>query len=246
MTAKRSFTIILNCILIFFTLSSYAQQNVKSGSLQITAVNNEPIYSEITGPQYFKENVQGNIILSNLLPGEYHVKIYSLAKNGIRNLIANQIISLNSGKRTIASIMRNHVSYSTVFDDNSQSICVNTHSNVGQNNPPPFSHNQPLNHHGQQMNEKDFNKLYKTVEEAFPDKNKLNAISAAADYSMFSTYQIRQIMKLFSFDEGKLQCAKTMAFKTSDKHNLYSLAEEFSFSATKEKYFNFIKNNVHN
>ena len=214
-----------------FALSANAQQSVKSGSLQIINSGNEAVRAEIAGPQFFNETFAGNIILSNLMPGEYSVKVYSLQARGKQSSIVNQTILVRQGQRAIITVSRNRVSTQTVHDENSQYICVNI--SVPQN--PPHSPN------AQRMNDREFNQLYNSVEKATFDDNKLKIVSAAADHSMFSTSQIRQIMKLFTFDDGKLDCAKIMSKNAADRQNLYSLADEFTFSASKEKYLDYLK-----
>ena len=215
-----------------FSLPANAQQGIKSGSLQIIDSSNETVLAEITGPQFFNEMFAGNIILSNLMPGEYTVRIYSLQARGRQSSIVNQAILVKQGQRTIITISRNRVSTKTIYDENSQYIYMNIVA-VPQN-PPYFSIDQ-------RMSEREFNQLYNSVEKAIFDNNKFKIVDAAADHSMFCTSQIRQIMKLFSFEDGKLDCAKTMSKNATDRQNLYSLADEFTFSATKEKYLDYLK-----
>ena len=224
------------CCLFMFFLPANAQQSVKSGSLQIINPVNETVQVEITGPQFFNETFAGNIILSNLMPGEYTVKVYSSQVRGRQNSIVNQAIFINQGQRTIITVSRNRVSVQTVYDENSQYICMNIHPNViaVPQNSPHFSDVQ-------RMNEREFNQLYNSVEKAISDNNKFKIVSAATDHSMFSTSQIRQIMKLFTFEDGKLDCAKIMSKNATDRQNLYSLADEFTFSATKDKYLDYLK-----
>ena len=235
MKTKFFIPALVSCIFMF-ALSANAQQSVKSGSLQIINSGNETIRAEIVGPQFFNETFAGNIILSNLMPGEYSVKVYSPQVRGRQNSIVNQTIPVRQGQRTIITVSRSRVSTQTVHDENSQYICMNI-----QPNTVSVSQNPPHSSNAQRMNDREFNQLHNSVEKATFDENKLKIVSAAADRSMFSISQIRQIMKLFTFEDGKLDCAKIMSNNATDRQNLYSLADEFTFSATKEKYLDYLK-----
>jgi len=241
MKTKIFIAALVSCIFMF-ALPANAQQSIKSGSLQIVNSNNESVQAEISGPQSFNETFSGNIILSNLMPGEYLVTVYSM-QGRRQNTIVNQVMQVRQGQRTIATVARNRVSTQFVYDQNSQFIYTNTHTNVPPNvvvvpqTPPHSSHSSNV----QQMSLRDFNQFYATVEKAISDDNRLKIVSAAADYSMFSTSQIRQIVKLFTFEDGKLDCAKKMSVNATDRQNLHLIVNEFTFSATKDKYLDYLK-----
>ncbi len=57
----------------------------------------------------------------------------------------------------------------------------------------------------------------------------------------FTTMQIKEIVKLFSFDDARLDIAMFAWEFTTDKDNYYLVAEEFSFSSTKEKLMKFLE-----
>ena len=240
MNKKIYLAALVSCIFIF-ALPANAQQR-QSGSLQIINSNNESVQAEISGPQSFNETFSGNIILSNLMPGEYLVTVYSM-QGRRQNTIVNQVMQVIQGQRTIATITINLVSTQFVHDQNSQLIYTNMHTNVPPNvvvvpqTPPHSSHSSNT----QQMNQRDFNQFYNSVEKAAFDSNKLKIVSAATDYSMFSISQIRQIVKLFTFEDGKLDCAKKMSANATDRQHLHLVADEFTFSVTKDKYLDYLK-----
>ena len=257
MNTKHFFATLLICVMIPF--SSFAQQSVKSGSIQITIFGNEQIKTEITGPYSFQEVAIGNIILSNLLPGEYFVRSYSIGRHDRNPEYINQTVVVNEGYRAIVDVSKGRIATKTMRDENSRFICLNAHPTYdphGHANYPPTTIYPPTNHPTTnyptnypttpQMSEREFNKFYSTVKQASTDKNKLGLITVAIEYSSFNIGQIKQLMELFSFEEGKLDCAKIMVANATDMQNVYSLADVFSFSATKDKFFDFLKNNEQN
>ena len=248
MRTSTFITVLASCIFLF-SMPATAQQAMQSGSLQIIVSTAEDIQLEVTGPQSFFEIISENIILSNLLPGEYSVRLYPIQRRGNPTYLVNQFFSVKQGQRTIINVARNRVSTQIVYDENSQYIYTNifptnpvgkpvVHNPIPQN--PPHGHG---NNHGnlQHMSDRDFDQLYNSVKKAITDKSKLQVVETAAKYSLFTTRQIKQIVKLFSFDDGKLDCAKTMSDNASDRQNLYSVADEFTFSTTKDKYLDYLK-----
>ena len=233
------YTLLISCILIFST-QTYAQPNLKSGSLQIIISNSTPVMAEITGPLSFRETISENIILSNLIPGEYRVRI-STTQRGRRGptsnqpSMVNQVVIVNPEQRTIVSTSRGQTSIRSVFDENSQYVHASINPNIRPNSPN-YHQGVPL------MNENEFKQLYNAIRGESFEENKMRIVNATADYISFSTEQIGQVMRLFSFDKERLECAKAMSGKTYDSHNLYLLAELFSFSSTKNDFFDFIKN----
>lgn len=62
----------------------------------------------------------------------------------------------------------------------------------------------------------------------------------------FLTGQVREIMRAFNFDNGKLDLAKFALEFTLDRENYYKLVDEFTFSTTKEDFNNFLKSGLRN
>jgi len=241
MNNKIFYTLLTSCMLLFSPYI-YAQPNLKSGSLQVIISNNGTVRTEIIGPLSFNETISGNLILSNLIPGEYLVKI--LPPQGSRRSFAtgqfssiSKPIIVNPEQRTIVTILRDQqISIRSIFDENSQYI----HASINPN-ARPAPGGQSYHPGVQPMNENEFNQLYSAVKRENFDKDRLRIISAASDYALYSTKQIGQIMDIFSLDEGKLDCAKIMITKAYDEQNLYLLTDQFSFSSAKDKYLDLIK-----
>ena len=57
-----------------------------------------------------------------------------------------------------------------------------------------------------------------------------------------TTYQIKQIIQLFSFSKVKLELAKYAYDYTTDKNNYYKVADVLSFEYDKRELINYINN----
>ncbi len=92
-----------------------------------------------------------------------------------------------------------------------------------------------------QISDYDFGILKQYIRnEAFDDR-RINIAKQAAGNNNFSTAQVRDLMSIFSFDEGKLDVAKYFYNRTVDKNNYYQLTDALSFSDSKDKLLQFIR-----
>jgi Domain of unknown function (DUF4476) len=92
-----------------------------------------------------------------------------------------------------------------------------------------------------QISDYDFAMLKQYIrKEAFDDR-RINIAKQAAGNNNFSTTQVRDIMSIFSFDEGKLDVAKYFYNRTVDRNNYYQLTDALSFSDSKDKLLAFIR-----
>jgi hypothetical protein len=63
-----------------------------------------------------------------------------------------------------------------------------------------------------------------------------------ADNNYFTTAQVKELVKLFSFEDRKLEFAKYAYARTLDRNNYFTINEAFNFSRTKEELADYIKN----
>jgi hypothetical protein len=95
--------------------------------------------------------------------------------------------------------------------------------------------------YGQQMSDFDFNNMKQFVrKEAFDDR-RMNIVRQAAGRSNFSTAQVRDLMGIFSFDEGKLDLAKYLYNNTIDRNNYYQLSDALTFASSKDALLEYIR-----
>lgn len=76
--------------------------------------------------------------------------------------------------------------------------------------------------------------------ESFDDK-RLNKAKQVFDDEILSTNQVITVVKVFSFDDSKLDFAKWAYSRTLDKKNYYKVEDQFSFSSTKSNLGNYVK-----
>jgi Domain of unknown function (DUF4476) len=102
-----------------------------------------------------------------------------------------------------------------------------------------YSNQYPGNN--RQISDYDFGLLKHYVrKEAFDDR-RINIAKQAAGNSNFSTAQVRDLMGIFSFDDGKLDVAKYFYNRTLDRNNYYQLTDALSFGSSKDALLAFIR-----
>ncbi len=232
---QRMISILL--LSLFVGTISLSAQEISAGSLRIGYYGSAPVQVEIGGPMYFSESINNSIIFSGLLPGEYTLKVFLPSRHGRSNLLTSERISVFSQQRTIVNIEKNgRISVQFVVDNNEVFLSSGYY---GKN--PYFPGRDTFVKPPRPINDKEFDQLVISLKKASFDKDKLEILSVSTGYNSFSTGQIRKIMGLFSFDEGKLNCVKVLAPKTFDPQNLYVLADDFSFISTKDKFYEYLR-----
>jgi len=94
-----------------------------------------------------------------------------------------------------------------------------------------------------QVNADDFNKIKASIEkESFDNSKIVKAKQIMADKKCFTTGQIIEIMNMFSFEDSKYEVATYCYDYCKNKDDYYQIADNFTFSMTKDDFMGFLKN----
>ncbi len=88
-----------------------------------------------------------------------------------------------------------------------------------------------------------FRRKYDEVKSKSFDDDKMERIKEAFEYDNLKTDQVVELMKLFSFDDKRLETAKFCYKKTVDKENFYKTYDLFSFSSYKTQLKDWVSKN---
>lgn len=83
------------------------------------------------------------------------------------------------------------------------------------------------------MSETVFKQKYEEVKAQSFDNDKIERIKEAFEYEFFTTNQVISLMKLFSFDDKKVEAAKFAYPQTLDHENFYKTYDQLSFGSAK-------------
>ncbi|MBC7873605.1 MAG: DUF4476 domain-containing protein [Ferruginibacter sp.] len=95
---------------------------------------------------------------------------------------------------------------------------------------------------GTAMNDVDFNKLYKSMGDAWSASSRFNIASSAFQNSnnYFTTYQVRQLLILINSETDRLSLAKSSYDNITDQYNYSQLYELFSNTTNKNDLAKFV------
>lgn len=104
--------------------------------------------------------------------------------------------------------------------------------------PVPAAHVGPV-----AMTAEVYKQKYEEVKAKSFDDEKLERIKEAFEYENFTSAQVIGLMKLFSFDDKKIEVAMFAYPKTIDTENFYKTYDQLSFPSSKSKLKEWVKNN---
>jgi len=129
----------------------------------------------------------------------------------------------------------NAFSFSSSKEEINKLIAANSNNNYNDND-----YNDRRRGRSEPMNSGRFAEAKQTIKNGSFDATKLSIAKNIINTNYFTTDQVLELCKLFSFDESKLEVAKTAYFRTVDVNNFYKVGNVLSFSSSKEALNNFI------
>jgi hypothetical protein len=210
---------------------------------------------------YQNQNNTNNVItVGSLSSGNHNIIIYELKASVFGSQRQEQIYSsvlyFKQGIETIINI-----NFNGQVSINERQIIYNGNNGSNGNNGNGYGYGKKWRKHrrcnddgqnnypmgsgygyNQQMNEYDFNNMKQFVQKESFDDRRMNIAKQAADRNYFSTTQVKSLMNIFSFDEGKLELAKYFYSRTTDRNNYYQLTDALTFGMNKDALLQYIRN----
>lgn len=244
--------------------------NNQNSALLVKAYSQNRFSVSIDNNYEYQSNNNNNrneINVGMLTAGNHTVTIYEIKRglfgNQRRQQIYSSILYFKPGIETNINIDYNgqvNINEIPMYNNNGGGSCNNgnngngwgnghgkkkkhkKHGHYHQNNnqyPNGYPNNYPINN--RQVSDYDFGILKQFIQKESFDNRKLNIAKQAAGNGNFSTAQVRDLMSIFSFDEGKLDIAKYFYNRTVDRNNYYQLTDALSFTTNKDALLEFIK-----
>lgn len=92
------------------------------------------------------------------------------------------------------------------------------------------------------MNVNQYNAVRQTIQRESFDKGKMAIATQVLRDNYLSSAQVKELTMLFSFDDAKLEFAKYAYSKTVDRGSFFMVYDAFSFSSSKERLADYIRN----
>lgn len=239
---------IATLVLSVFLLSAVAVAFPGSATLTVSANFRNDVYLMVDG-QTYRFNQQ-SVTLENLFPGLHSVKVVRPGRGGRWN-------SMNSGQVLYAGMIQMRAGYYTdiminrfgralVDQQPINAACYDQPNSWQEQHTDGYDIDDPGSNYGgmiRPMRSSSFDQLIQMARSESFDNTRMSVIKTAADANYFSTDQIRTMMKLFTFDNSKLELAKYCYNRSVNKNDYYLLASELTFSSSKESLMRFIDSN---
>jgi len=224
--------------LFFSSLFSLSLLAYDGSRLSVSSVSNKMDVSiEVDGRKFNMEN--NAITLKNLSEGNHSIRIYrDKARNGNgfgfgkrSEVIFASTVFLRRGFHYDITVNR----FGKIFTDE-RSMDQNedwdddTYYDGGFN-----SGNFKL------INAREFDNVKFQISKEFHESSRLVSATTIINANNFSTQQVKELMLLFTFENNKLDIAKTAYRNTVDKQNYYQLNEVLAFNSSKDELARFIR-----
>jgi hypothetical protein len=91
------------------------------------------------------------------------------------------------------------------------------------------------------ISSQEFNERLGAVTRESFDNKRLGKAKQVFEDEILSTNQVITVVKVFSFDDSKLDFAKWAYNRTLDKKNYYKVEDQFSFGSSKSELSNYVR-----
>ncbi len=249
-------------ILVLFTISVFAQNKTRQ------FLRNEAVKSERNIERNVSAYHYGNSRVTSSRCGDSEVFLQISERGYFTVEIDNQMMSTPHGKfrffevnsgRNILSIYKNGflIYRSRISVPRSSRMLLNLSYNklylmdvypvYNQDNiwfddiyTDGFYDNN-FGYNRSEMSPQEFSLFKKRLKSSYFDKDRTDLIEMLlSSGTEFRTVQIREMMKTFDFEKGKLKIAKKLYPHCSDPRNYYLLMDEFNFNSSKRELKNMI------
>lgn len=178
----------------------------------------------------------------------------NLSVGGVNvNLNANASATGLGTGTTVTETTSSTTSISSTTTTSSNSVSTNTGMNATPNNMSNQvntnlqmngnSQLQPVDHSSRVNCTKTMNRLeaFKTeLQDQSFEEDRLEALKLAMKTTCLTTAQAEQLLDLFTFDENRLEVAKYLADRLTDRDNAGALAKKLTFDSNKMEYRRYI------
>ncbi len=235
---KKTFTLLFSMIFLGASVG-YAFQN----KLTISSNNKSNLRVQIDGKFYQLSNNSAEISLNDQRPGTRNIKVYQQKNNGRgwqgnndRNmqLLYNGNLTIREGYHVDVTINR----FGKAFIDE-RAMNRYDDDDYANNN----GYGEQNNWNRQPMNDRSFTQMKQTISRESFDDAKMTIAKAAIANNYLSSYQVKDLLSLFSFENSKLEMAKYYYRYATDSNNYYIVADALSYSTSKNELMRYIQQN---
>ncbi len=232
---------------LFFVMPVFGQPNdlssrfsVHKSKISVSTVSNDLIWLQIDGNKFTDKESDDGSVVQDIRTGYHNIKVYLVKKNrnsrgriNPRNMQLVYESNLYVKRQFHIDIIVNR--FGKAFLDERQ-MNADYFANIDFERWDNDKEN-----YNQQMNSWEFNQFLGVIRNESFDNTRLTIAKQTVNVNYFSTDQVKELVKLFPFDNSKLDIAKYSYKNTLDKNNYFKLNDAFAFSSSKEKLARYIQ-----
>ena len=239
---KNIFTLVLGFLM---AASAFAADAAGRVAVYFTGNSDYQVYIDGRGYSSYNSN---RIYLNDMRPGQHSIDVYAVKKNNKRSsrpvystsFVVRPQTDLNivvdrNGRVQFDEQRSNNRNWNNrddrrSNDHNDQNRGYDNRRDDDRNNGygnNGYGGNGYGNNYTQAMSDADFSQLVQKIRSQWFGSQKLNAAKDGLGRNYFSTYQVRQVLQLFSSESDRLELAKLSYRNVVDQRNFYQLYDVF-------------------
>lgn len=228
---KTIFTLLSS---LFISASVLAADAKQKSAVTIKSVDNQNIMVVLDGKRFDANN--NSIMISNLNAGQHSVKVYRLRNNGVFNILGkryevvyNSTVNLKKRTHLLITIERNgFISMQENKLKNGRGFEYDDDYDYDD-----YDEYYEGDRYATGMNKIEFDRMLQSISREWLESNKIKSVTQVTKTNRFTTDQVKELMRLFTFENYRLEVAKLAYINTVDKWNYSEVNTLFSFQASK-------------
>lgn len=228
---KTIFTLLSS---LFISASVLAADAKQKSAVTIKSVDNQNIMVVLDGKRFDAND--NSIMISNLDAGQHSVKVYRLRNNGVFNILGkryevvyNSTVSLKKRTHLLITIERNgFISMQENKLKNGRGFEYDDYYDYDD-----YDEYYDRDRYATGMNKVEFDRMLQSISREWLESNKIKSVTQVTKTNRFTTDQVKELMRLFTFENYRLEVAKLAYINTVDKWNYSEVNTLFSFQASK-------------
>lgn len=236
---KTFFTLLSS---LFISASVLAADAKQKSVVTIKSVDNQNIMVVLDGKRFDAND--NSIMISNLNAGQHSVKVYRLRNNGVFNILGkryevvyNSTVSLKKRTHLLITIERNgFISMQENKLKNGRGFEYDDDYDYDD-----YDEYYDRDRYATGMNKVEFDRMLQAISREWLESNKIKSVTQVTKTNRFTTDQVKELMRLFTFENYRLEVAKLAYINTVDKWNYSEVNTLFSFQASKTELDRYIR-----
>lgn len=231
--------LIFATFLSFIALDAFALDETVS----ISMANRESVIVEIDG-RIQNSRPQRQVIISSLFQGVHSLKVYRSSSNSQRPIALNNQKVVYEG----SFYLNRNRSMSISIDTRGRASFIEIDPRGNNNNDYDKYPDRDYDHYYDcvPMTSVEFDQLKNSLKDRSFDDKKMDLLKLVVNNNYFSTSQVKEVVKLFSFNNNQLNAAKLLYPYTVDQEYYYTVGDAFTFSTSKSDLDKFLADQPRN